>query len=40
MTSAVRCRRWALIGVEALIGANAIYGGAGLMRDGMGMPAD
>ena len=40
MTSAARGPRWALIGVEALIGANAIYGGVGLMRDGMGLPAD
>ena len=32
--------RWALIGVEALIGASAIYGGIGLIRDGMGMPAE
>jgi hypothetical protein len=32
--------RWALIGLEALIGLNAIYGGVGLIRDGMGMPAE
>ena len=40
MASAARGPRWALIGVEALIGANAIYGGVGLIRDGTGMPAD
>jgi hypothetical protein len=32
--------RSVLIGVEALIGANAVYGGVGLMRDGMGMPSE
>jgi hypothetical protein len=40
MATAREPSRWALIGVEALIGANAIYGGIGLIRDGMGMPAE
>jgi hypothetical protein len=35
-----RTSRWALTGLAALIGASAIYGGVGLMRDGLGMPAD
>jgi hypothetical protein len=32
--------RWFLIGVELLIGANAVYGGIGLMVNGMGMPME
>ncbi len=36
----VRTTRWVLIGTEVLIGANAVYGGVGLIRDGMGMPSD
>jgi hypothetical protein len=40
MATAHHPSRWALIGVEALIGVNAVYGGVGLIRDGMGMPAE
>jgi hypothetical protein len=29
---------WALAGLEGLTGAAAMYGGAGLIRDGFGMP--
>jgi hypothetical protein len=36
----VRASRWVLIAVELLIAANAVYGGVGLIRDGMGMPGD
>jgi hypothetical protein len=35
---ATRTSRWALIAVEVLVAANAIYGGIGLIRNGMGMP--
>lgn len=35
---AVRTSRWALIAVEILVAVNAIYGGIGLIRNGMGMP--
>jgi len=31
---------WFLIGVELFVGANAVYGGIGLMVNGMGMPMD
>jgi hypothetical protein len=31
-------RRGSLVAVELVIAANAVYGGIGLMRDGMGMP--
>lgn len=34
-----RIARWALIGLELIVGANAVYGGVGLMIDGLGMPA-
>jgi hypothetical protein len=37
MATARQPSHWAVIGVEALIGVNAIYGGVGLIRDGMGM---
>ncbi len=30
--------RWSLLGVLLFVAANAVYGGLGLMRDGMGMP--
>jgi hypothetical protein len=33
-----RPSRWALVAVELIIAANAVYGGIGLIRDGMGMP--
>jgi hypothetical protein len=29
-----------LIGTETVIGANAVYGGVGLIRDGLGMPSE
>lgn len=32
--------RWLLIAVEVLIAANAVYGGIGLMVNGMGMPME
>lgn len=32
--------RWALIGVLGLVTANALYGGVGLMVNGLGMPGD
>lgn len=32
--------RWALIGLEVVVGANAVYGGIGLMVNGLGMPVD
>jgi hypothetical protein len=32
--------RWLLVGLEVIIAVNAIYGGIGLMVNGMGMPAD
>ena len=32
--------RWVLVGVEAVIAINALYGGIGLMVNGMGMPSD
>jgi hypothetical protein len=32
--------RWLLVGLEVLIAVNAIYGGIGLMVNGMGMPGD
>lgn len=32
--------RWALFGVLVLVGASAVYGGVGLMADGLGMPPD
>jgi len=35
-----RMARWALIGVELLIGAAATSGGIGLMSDSIGMPAE
>lgn len=31
---------WSLVALEVVIAVNAVYGGIGLMRDGMGMPAD
>lgn len=31
---------WTLIGLELVIAANAVYGGIGLARDGMGMPVE
>jgi hypothetical protein len=31
---------WLLVGLEVLIAVNAIYGGIGLMVNGMGMPGD
>ena len=37
---ATRTSRWALIALEVLVAVNAIYGGIGLMRNGMGMPND
>ena len=37
---ATRTSRWALIALEVLVAVNAIYGGIGLMRNGMGMPDD
>jgi hypothetical protein len=36
----VQARRWALVAVEFLIAANAVYGGVGLIRDGLGMPGE
>ena len=33
-------RRWAVAAVEILIAVNAVYGGIGLIRDGMGMPEE
>jgi hypothetical protein len=33
-----RLRRWVLAAVEIIIATNAVYGGIGLIRDGMGMP--
>ena len=35
---AVSTSRWSLIAVEVLVAVNAIYGGVGLIRNGMGMP--
>ena len=35
---AVRTSRWSLIAVEVLVAVSAIYGGIGLIRNGMGMP--
>jgi hypothetical protein len=35
-----RVSRWVLIGLELLIGANAVYGGVALMVNGMGMPTE
>lgn len=32
--------RYAVVGVELLVGVSAVYGGLSLMHDGMGMPAD
>jgi hypothetical protein len=32
--------RWALVATEVVVGVNAVYGGVGLIRDGMGMPTD
>jgi len=32
--------RWLLVGLEVIIAVNAIYGGIGLMVNGMGMPGD
>jgi hypothetical protein len=32
--------RWLLIALEVVIGVNAVYGGIGLMVNGLGMPAD
>jgi hypothetical protein len=29
-----------LVGLQALVGANAVYGGVGLIRGGLGMPAE
>jgi hypothetical protein len=37
---AMRTARWMLIGTETVIGANAVYGGVGLIRDGLGMPSE
>jgi hypothetical protein len=31
---------WLLVGLEVVIAVNAVYGGIGLMVNGMGMPAD
>jgi hypothetical protein len=31
---------WLLIGLEVVIAVNAVYGGVGLMVNGMGMPGD
>jgi hypothetical protein len=33
-------KRWLLFAVELLIAVNALYGGVGLIVDGMGMPAN
>lgn len=33
-----RAGRWGLIGLELVIAGNGVYGGVGLIRDGMGMP--
>jgi hypothetical protein len=32
--------RWALVALEVLIAVNAVYGGVGLMVNGMGMPGE
>ena len=34
----MRTSRWALIAIEVLVAVNAIFGGIGLVRNGMGMP--
>jgi hypothetical protein len=35
-----RAPGWLLIGLELVVGANAVYGGIGLMVYGMGMPTE
>ena len=35
-----RIARWSLVGLQLVVGGNAVYGGIGLMAGGLGMPAD
>lgn len=37
-TAGGRLARWHLIGLEVIVGVAAVYGGVGLMVDGLGMP--
>lgn len=39
-SAARRIARWLLIGLELIVGASAVYGGAGLMLGGLGMPVE